>query len=117
MRPLLGNRLKYKGQEQQVAYFQFLGTEDEIRVDQREFIHFQWVPVQKLYETVHAERKSLAHIAQAAAKLGYKADTVEMEWIPKTLIETDESTGMAVAELIDLLDQHDDVSRVYSNLA
>jgi len=59
----------------------------------------------------------LAHIAQAATKLGYKADTVEMEWIPKTLIETDETTGMAVAELIDLLDQHDDVSRVYSNLA
>lgn len=59
----------------------------------------------------------LAHIAQAAAKLGYIADTVEMEWIPKTLIETDEATGVAVAELMDLLDQHDDVSRVYSNLA
>lgn len=66
---------------------------------------------------VRSAPADLAHIAQAAAKLGYKADTVEMEWIPKTLIETDEVTGTAVAELIDLLDQHDDVSRVYSNLA
>lgn len=39
------------------------------------------------------------------------------EWEPKTLIDTDETTGTIVAELIDELEAHDDVSRVYSNLA
>ncbi|MBP9762053.1 YebC/PmpR family DNA-binding transcriptional regulator [Patescibacteria group bacterium] len=59
----------------------------------------------------------LAAIAQAVTSLGYKATTVEMEWIPKTLVETDEAIGTAVAELIELLEAHDDVTRVYSNLA
>ncbi len=66
---------------------------------------------------VRSAPNDLAQVAQAVMKLGYKADVVEMEWIPKTLIETDEATGTAVAELIELLEEHDDVSRVYSNLA
>lgn len=66
---------------------------------------------------VRSAPHDLAYIAQMATTLGYKPETVEMEWIPKTLVETDEETGTAVAELIDLLDQCDDVSRVYSNLA
>lgn len=59
----------------------------------------------------------LAHIAQAATKLGYAPEVVEMEWIPKALVETNEATGVTVEELIELLEEHDDVSRVYSNLA
>ncbi len=39
------------------------------------------------------------------------------EWEPKMLVETDEATGTQVAELIDELEAHDDVSRVFSNLA
>lgn len=39
------------------------------------------------------------------------------EWIAKFLVETDEATGTAVTELIDALEAHDDVSRVFSNLA
>lgn len=66
---------------------------------------------------VRSAPHDLAHIAQTITKLGYKPETVEMEWIPKILVETDEEIGTAVAELIDLLDQCDDVSRVYSNLA
>lgn len=66
---------------------------------------------------VRSAPNDLAQVAQAVTKLDYKPDVVEMEWIPKTLIETDETTGMAVAELIELLEEHDDVSRVYSNLA
>lgn len=66
---------------------------------------------------IRSAPNELAHIAQAATKLGYKPETVEMEWIPKSLVDTDEVIGMAVAELIDQLEGHDDVSRVYSNLA
>lgn len=59
----------------------------------------------------------LATVAQTAKSLGYKADGVEMEWTPKTYVETDEATGTSVATLIELLEEHDDVRRVYSNLA
>ncbi len=59
----------------------------------------------------------LARVADVAVKEGFSPDTVEMQWIPKNLVETDEETGTSVAELIELLEEHDDVSRVYSNLA
>lgn len=66
---------------------------------------------------IRSKPTDLAIIADQVQKLGFVASDVEMEWIPKTLIETDETIGMQVAELIDLLEAHDDVSRVYSNLA
>jgi YebC/PmpR family DNA-binding regulatory protein len=47
----------------------------------------------------------------------YLFDRAGDEWVPKMLIETDEATGTLVAELIDELEAHDDVSRVYSNMA
>jgi YebC/PmpR family DNA-binding regulatory protein len=59
----------------------------------------------------------LAKVADAVAKSGLHSDTVEFQWIPKTLVETDEETGVKISELIDLLEEHDDVSRVFSNLA
>ncbi len=66
---------------------------------------------------IRSAPNELAYTAQAATKLGYSPEVVEMEWIPKTLVETDETIGVAVAELIELLEEQDDVSRVYSNLA
>jgi YebC/PmpR family DNA-binding regulatory protein len=66
---------------------------------------------------VRTAPNDLAKVADAAAQLGLEADAVEFQWIPKNLVETDETTGTAVAELIDELDAHDDVSRVFSNLA
>jgi YebC/PmpR family DNA-binding regulatory protein len=59
----------------------------------------------------------LAKVADAVTKSGFTADTVEFQWIPKTLVETDEETGMKLAELIETLEEHDDVSRVFSNIA
>lgn len=66
---------------------------------------------------VRSAPNDLAKVSDAMAKFGLKADTIEFQWIPKTLIETDEATGTQVAGLIDELDAHDDVSRVFSNLA
>ncbi|HVM90607.1 MAG TPA: YebC/PmpR family DNA-binding transcriptional regulator [Verrucomicrobiae bacterium] len=59
----------------------------------------------------------LAKVTDTVAKLGFKIESSEFAWIPKSLVETDEATGLAVSELIDELEAHDDVSRVYSNLA
>jgi YebC/PmpR family DNA-binding regulatory protein len=59
----------------------------------------------------------LAKVGDAASKLGLVADTVELQWVPKILVETNEEVGTHVAELIELLEENDDVSRVFSNLA
>ncbi len=59
----------------------------------------------------------LFKLSDAVTSLGLKADVIEFQWIPKILVETDEVTGTAVAELIETLEEHDDVSRVWSNLA
>jgi len=40
-----------------------------------------------------------------------------LEWLPKLLVETDEETGMIIEDLITALEELDDVSKVYSNLA
>lgn len=66
---------------------------------------------------VRCAMQDLAKVADAVAKSGFHADTVEFQWIPKTLVETDEQTGTHLAELIETLEEHDDVSRVFSNLA
>jgi transcriptional/translational regulatory protein YebC/TACO1 len=40
-----------------------------------------------------------------------------MEWIPTMPIDTDESAGTQVEEIIEALEELDDVQQVYSNLA
>lgn len=59
----------------------------------------------------------LAKVTEAVQKLGFAVESAEFEWVPKVLVETNEEAGLVVAELIDELEGHDDVSRVYSNLA
>lgn len=66
---------------------------------------------------IHSTTHDLSKVADAITSLGFKPDTIEFQWLPKTLIDTDEATGTTVAELIETLEEHDDVSRVWSNLA
>lgn len=60
---------------------------------------------------------TLAQTGSAQYLFDRKPTESGFEWEPKMLIETDEATGTQVAELIDELEAHDDVSRVFSNLA
>ncbi len=60
---------------------------------------------------------NLMAVADAVAKCALTVESAEFEWIPKTTVETDEATGLAVEELVSELESDDDVSRVYSNLA
>ncbi len=66
---------------------------------------------------VSSAPNDLAKVAEAAQKLGLNVESAEFEWIPSTLVETDEEKGTQVAELIEELEALDDVSHVYSNLA
>jgi len=44
-------------------------------------------------------------------------DSSEIVWIPVQTVEADASTLAQVEKLVDLLEDHDDVQRVYTNLA
>ncbi len=66
---------------------------------------------------LHTHPNELGSLAVAVVALGCKTDTAEFQWVPKALVETDEHVGMQVTELIEQLEEHDDVSRVFSNLA
>lgn len=66
---------------------------------------------------IRCSPNELAGLADAVQHLGFLAEHIEFEWIPKVTIETDEETGLAVQELIDELEALDDVARVFSNLA
>ena len=59
----------------------------------------------------------LSMVTAAVQQRGFSIESSEFEWIPKALIETNEEIGIEVSGLIEELEAHDDVSRVYSNLA
>jgi len=68
-------------------------------------------------EEIQCAPNDLAKVADAATKLGLNLESADMEWIPKSTVDTDEATGTRVAELMETLEENDDVSRVFSNLA
>ncbi len=66
---------------------------------------------------IFTETTDLMKLAEAVEKLGLKIESAKMEWIPKIPMDVEEDVGMKVEELIETLEEHDDVQRVYSNLA
>ncbi len=61
-RPLLLNRLKYRGQDQQIVYFQHEGENNDVVLN-HEFQDYEWVAIDELIDRVHPERKAVARIA------------------------------------------------------
>jgi exopolysaccharide biosynthesis WecB/TagA/CpsF family protein len=67
----LGFSTRFRGQEQQIAYFKFLGPSEEIDLHghyTKEFIDFKWVPLSQLHKEVHELRSGVAKIAQEDLK-------------------------------------------------
>lgn len=62
LRKLLGNGTPFKGQEQNVLYFRFTGSDSEIKPDNDELIDYKWVTVTELKDTLHKERHELVDI-------------------------------------------------------
>ncbi len=50
------------GQKQNIVYFKFWGSDNEIKVDGEEFINYKWVKISELEKAVHPERLPLAKI-------------------------------------------------------
>lgn len=56
-------------------------------------------------------------VRSAIESAGVGVESAEIVWIPMQTVEVDASTLGSVERLIDLLEDHDDVQRVYTNLA
>lgn len=56
-------RFRYRGQKQRLVYFEFIGLDNEIKVDQNEFVDFRWVEPENLTQILHPSKTPLAEIA------------------------------------------------------
>ncbi len=65
--------------------------------------------------TVTGEPNDLETITAALEKLGVEITSAESTLVPSSLINVEEKHARSLIKLMDALDEHDDVQRVYSN--
>lgn len=53
---------RHRGQTQNIVYFQNLGQDNDVKVDNHEFIDFKWELPENLAHTIHSERNNLTEI-------------------------------------------------------
>ena len=53
-----------QGQTQNIVYFKHNGDDDDVKIDNDEFINYRWINIQDLEKFVHPERLSLIKIVQ-----------------------------------------------------
>ncbi|MCW1891815.1 MAG: YebC/PmpR family DNA-binding transcriptional regulator [Candidatus Uhrbacteria bacterium] len=61
--------------------------------------------------------QDLMSIATTAEQKGLAIESAQFEWVPNTLIDVDEETGLKIEALIEALEENDDVNQVYSNVS
>lgn len=52
---------RWKGQTQNIVYLRHTGANEEVKVDNYEFVNFAWVEAEKLHSILHTERKELGN--------------------------------------------------------
>lgn len=65
---------------------------------------------------IYADPRALEKIKSVVTSLGLKVESAQLEWVPKNKVELPEDKSTTVYELLEVLDDHDDVRTVYSNL-
>lgn len=61
-------KYRWKGQSQNLVYLRHQGLDNEVKVDNKEFVNYKWVAQKDLSTHVHFERKPLAKIVEADLK-------------------------------------------------
>ena len=64
---------------------------------------------------IYTEPADLEQIRTELEKAGVKVQTAELARVPKTYVNLDGDDASKVLQLVDLLESHDDVSKVYAN--
>jgi len=65
---------------------------------------------------VFTRLEDLQRIREALAHENVELDSVELSWIPKTMVELNDKSTIQNMRLIEELEELDDVQQVYSNL-
>ncbi len=60
-RPLLTSNYHHRGQEQYTVFFKFIGNDDEIILDNRELVSYEWCSPEKVLDQIAPERLPHAH--------------------------------------------------------
>jgi N-acetylglucosaminyldiphosphoundecaprenol N-acetyl-beta-D-mannosaminyltransferase len=68
-RPLLFNKMKFRGQEQQFVYFRFHGSDEQIKLDSHELIDYKWIEPDELHNIIHSERMDATLVVQDELRL------------------------------------------------
>ena len=67
--------------------------------------------------TIYCDPKALETIKQAAINAGYKVESADIEWVPKTTQNLSPEATQKAVEFLTALQDHEDVQNVYTNLA
>lgn len=90
-------------------------TEDELLENLIDFDIVDIVKDENLFSVI-CEVKSLEGVKKAVADLGFKVESADLEWVPKTTTSLPTDQAEKAYEFLGLLDDHDDVQNVFTNL-
>jgi len=66
--------------------------------------------------TVYTQVPQLHTVRSALEAAGFKVESAAIEYVANSMVETDDETMEKVAHLVESLEDHDDVTNVYTNL-
>ena len=69
------------------------------------------------HATVYTSIPALHTLRNAIESAGFTIDSAELEWVPNAPMEVSDAELETIAEFVELLEDHDDVTRVFTNLA
>jgi YebC/PmpR family DNA-binding regulatory protein len=90
-------------------------TEDELLEHLMEY-DIKDIQVNDNNYNIYCESKSLALVKNAVEKAGLKIENAGLEWVAKNHTELSEAQADKVLEFLSDVEDHDDVTNVYSNL-
>jgi YebC/PmpR family DNA-binding regulatory protein len=66
---------------------------------------------------LYTSPESLMKVKHAIESNGFEVENAELVYKPSTTIAVDEETGQKIIDLMEKIEEHDDVQKVYSNVA
>ncbi len=62
VRELFFNPLPFKGQSQKIFFLKYSGSDDDVKIDNKEFKSYEWVEIKEIPKRIHHFRSSLTKI-------------------------------------------------------
>jgi N-acetylglucosaminyldiphosphoundecaprenol N-acetyl-beta-D-mannosaminyltransferase len=79
---IIHKNYRFRGQIQNIIYFKYIGNDTDVKIDNSEFIDFQWISIGELENTINQERKNLTKIVVEDLKDLGKNDNLQNRITP-----------------------------------